>query len=283
MTLKIGTRKSRLAVRQAEMAAAAIKEKYPGTETELVYITTEGDRVTDKPLSAMGGKGVFVSEIENALIEGRIDIAVHSAKDMSVNCAEGLAVTGVLNRDDPCDLLIFRRDKTSFSGSFTVGTGSLRRRMGIEKMFPDAVFSDIRGNIDTRLNKLRNGEYDSIMLAAAGIDRLDLDMSEFHIMRCNDIIPAPCQAMIALETKAEGYAAGIARAVSHEETYICFETERYSMKLLGADCTLPIGAYSYVNDGKITLFLSKDGKKITSGYDDINIRFALAERLVNSL
>lgn len=283
MTIKIGTRKSRLAVRQAEMAAAAIGEKFPDVMIEFVHISTEGDRVADRPLSAMGGKGVFVSEIENALIDGRIDLAVHSAKDMSVNCADGLSVTGVLKRDDPCDLLIFRKDNTSFSGNFTVGTGSLRRRMGIEKMFADAAFLDIRGNIDTRLNKLRKGEYDSIMLAAAGIDRLGLDMSDFHIIKCNDIIPAPCQAIIALETKAEGYAAEIARAVSHEETFLSFETERYAMKLLGADCTLPIGAYSYVDNGRITLFLSKDGKKITNGCDEISQRFALSERLVNSL
>lgn len=283
MTLKIGTRKSRLAVRQAEMAVGAIKEKFPEVQTELVFISTEGDRITDRPLSAIGGKGVFVSEIEKALLEGRIDIAVHSAKDMSVCCSEGLAVTGVLKRDDPCDLLIFRKDNTSFAGSFTVGTGSLRRRRGVEKMFPEAEFLDIRGNIDTRLNKLRNGEYDSIMLAAAGIDRLGLDMSAFHVIRCNDILPAPCQAIIALETRAEGHAAEIAGAVSHEETFICFETERYAMKLLGADCTLPIGAYSFVDKGRITLFLSKDGKKITSGCEDIMQRFVLAERLAGDL
>lgn len=283
MTLKIGTRKSRLAVRQAEMAAAAIGEKFPHISTEFVYITTEGDRVSDRPLSVIGGKGVFVSEIENALLEGRIDMAVHSAKDMSVSCSEGLAVTGVLKRDDPCDLLIFRKEQTNFKGSFTVGTGSLRRQIGVKKMFPHAEFLDIRGNIDTRLNKLRNGEYDSIMLAAAGIDRLGLDMSDFYIMRCNDIIPAPCQGIIALETKADGYAAEIAGAVSHEETYFCFETERYAMKLLGADCTLPVGAYSYADKGKITLFLSKDGIKQVNGNDEIGQRFALAERLVNSL
>lgn len=283
MTLKIGTRKSRLAVCQAEMAAAAIGEKFPEINTEFVYITTEGDRVSDRSLSAIGGKGVFVSEIENALLEGRIDLAVHSAKDMSVNCSEGLAVTGVLKRDDPCDLLIFRKEHTPFEGSFTVGTGSLRRQMGVKKMFSHAEFLDIRGNIDTRLNKLRNGEYDSIMLAAAGIDRLGLDMSDLYIMRCNDIIPAPCQAIIALETKADGYAAEIARAVSHEKTFFSFETERYAMKLLGADCTLPIGAYSYVDNGKITLFLSKDGKKNANGNDEIGKRFLLAERLVSSL
>ena len=283
MTLKIGTRKSRLAVRQAEMAVWAIKEKFPDIQTELVFISTEGDRVTDRPLSAMGGKGVFVSEIEKALLDGRIDMAVHSAKDMSVCCEEGLAVTGVLRRDDPCDLLIFNKDNTSFGGSFSVGTGSLRRRRGVEKMFPEAVFLDIRGNIDTRLRKLKSGEYDSIMLAAAGIDRLGLDMSDFHIIRCNDILPAPCQAIIALETRAGGNAAEIAGAVSHEETFICFETERYAMRLLGADCTLPIGAYSFVKDGRITLFLSKDGKKSVNGCEDIMQRFVLAERLAGRL
>lgn len=283
MKLKIGTRKSKLAVRQAEMAAAAIKEKFPGTETEFVYMTTEGDRAADRPLSAIGGKGVFVSEIENALLDGRIDIAVHSAKDMSVNCAPGLAVTGVLKRDDPCDLLIFMKNRTSFAGSFTVGTGSLRRRMGVSKTFPNAVFKDIRGNIDTRLNKLRNGEYDSIMLAAAGIDRLGLDMSDFYIFKCNDCIPAPCQAIIALETKKEGKAAEIAAAVSHENTYICFETERYAMKLMGADCTLPAGAFSVIYGDKIILSLTKDGIKKLTEKADVSERFSLAERMVTHL
>lgn len=283
MTIKIGTRKSKLAVRQAEMAAAAIKEKFPDTQIEFVYMTTDGDRITDKPLSVIGGKGVFVSEIEDALLDGRVDLAVHSAKDMSVSCADGLAVTGVLERGDPHDLLIFRKDRAFPDGSFSVGTGSLRRRRGISKMFPNAEFKDIRGNIDTRLGKLLNGEYDSIMLAAAGIERLGLDMSEFCVMKCSDCVPAPCQAIIALETKSEGFAADIAKAVSHENTYICFETERLSMKLLGADCTLPIGAYSYAYNGKITLTITADGQNSITGSADISERFTLAERLVKSL
>lgn len=176
MTLKKGTRKSRLAVKQAEMAEAEIKKKFPDVHTEFVYITTEGDRVTDRPLSQLSGKGVFVSDIENALLKKRIDIAVHSAKDMAVECAGGLAVTGVLERGCPYDVLISLKGRAAGN---VFGTGSPRRRCVIEKHFPNAVIKDIRGNIDTRLQKLRNGEYDSIVLARAGLERLGLDMSDY--------------------------------------------------------------------------------------------------------
>lgn len=280
MKLKIGTRKSRLAVRQAEMAAAAVREKFPHTETELVYITTEGDRVTDRPLSQMSGKGVFVSEIEKALIDGRIDMAVHSAKDMPVSCAEGLSVTGVLERGCPYDVIICAKGRETGN---IIGTGSPRRRKVIEKLFPDADIRNIRGNIDTRLNKLRNGEYDSIVLAKAGIERLGLDMTDFVVMDLSYVPTSPCQGIIALETKTDGFAADIAGAVSHEDTYLCFETERYVMKLLGADCTKPTGAYARIKIGRIELSITNDGLKTISGEALISERFSLAERLVNEL
>ncbi len=280
MKLKIGTRKSKLALRQAEMAAAAIKEKFPGSETEFVYISTEGDRVTDRPLSQMSGKGVFVSEIEKALIDGRIDMAVHSAKDMSVSCAAGLAVTGVLERGCPIDVIISVKGRETGN---IIGTGSVRRRTAAGRLFPDADIRDIRGNIDTRLQKLRSGEYDSIILAKAGIERLGLDMTDFFIADMSYGPASPCQGIIALETKAAGYAADIAGAVSHEDTYFCFETERYTMKLLGADCTKPIGAYAEINGDRIELGVTNDGLKILKGEAEISERFSLAERLVSEL
>lgn len=278
MVLKIGTRKSKLAVKQAEMAAAAIKEKYPYAETEFVYITTEGDRVTDKPLSSMSGKGVFVSEIEKALIDGRIDMAVHSAKDMAVSCGENLAVTGVLERGCPYDLLISLKGKEHIN---IFGTGSPRRKKVIEEYFPDAVVKGIRGNVDTRLCKLRNGEYDAIILAAAGIERLGVDMSDFDVKELNCGPASPCQGIIALETRAGDFAADIAKAVSHSETFICFETERYAMKLMGADCTKPIGAYARIDGNDIELTVTNDGERIISGKAPVSERFGLTERLVS--
>lgn len=280
MILKIGTRKSKLAVKQAEMAAALIMEKFPDVRTEFVYITTEGDRVTDRPLSSMSGKGVFVSEIENALLEGRIDMAVHSAKDMAVSCADGLAVTGVLERGCPYDLLISVKGKESIN---MIGTGSPRRKKIMENHFPNAVVKDIRGNVDTRLSKLRSGEYDAIILAAAGIERLGVDMADFDVKKLNHGPASPCQGIIALETKAEGFAADIAKAVSHEETFICFETERYAMKLMGADCTKPIGAYAKINGNEIELSVTNDGEKAISGQAPVSERFELVKRLVNSI
>ena len=280
MTLKIGTRKSRLAVIQAEAAAAAIKDKFPDIRTELVYITTEGDRVSDKPLTAIGGRGVFVSEIENALLEGRIDIAVHSAKDMAVKCADGLAVTGVLERGSPFDLLISVKGRKHGN---VFGTGSPRRKKVIEKLFPDAEIKGIRGNIDTRLNKLRNGEYDSIVLAEAGIKRLGADMSDLSVMELKYGPCSPCQGIIALETAESGYAADTARAVSHEDTFFCFETERYAMKLMGADCTKPVGAYAVIKNGMTELSITFDGVHTLHGEAPVSDRFGLAERLVSEL
>lgn len=280
MTLKIGTRKSRLAVIQAEAAAAAIKDKFPDIRTELVYITTEGDRVSDKPLTAIGGKGVFVSEIENALLEGRIDIAVHSAKDMAVKCADGLAVTGVLERGSPFDLLISVKGRKHGN---VFGTGSPRRKKVIEKLFPDAEIKGIRGNIDTRLNKLRSGEYDSIVLAEAGIKRLGADMSDLSVMELKYGPCSPCQGIIALETAESGYAADTAKAVSHEDTFLCFETERYAMKLMGADCTKPVGAYAVVKNGMTELSITFDGVHTLHGESPVSDRFGLAERLVSEL
>lgn len=280
MTLKIGTRKSRLAVIQAEAAAAAIKDKFPDIRTELVYITTEGDRVSDKPLTVIGGRGVFVSEIENALLEGRIDIAVHSAKDMAVKCADGLAVTGVLERGSPFDLLISVKGRNHGN---VFGTGSPRRKKVIEKLFPDAEIKGIRGNIDTRLNKLRSGEYDSIVLAEAGIKRLGADMSDLTVMELKYGPCSPCQGIIALETAESGYAADTAKAVSHEDTFLCFETERYAMKLMGADCTKPVGAYAVIKDGMTELSITFDGVHTLHGEAHVSDRFGLAERLVSEL
>lgn len=280
MIIKIGTRKSRLAIKQAEMVAAAIREKYPDVQTELVYIATQGDLMVGTPLSAISGKGVFVSRLETALADGKIDMAVHSAKDMAVSCADGLAVTGVLERGSPLDALISVRGRAAGN---VFGTGSPRRKRMIKAHFPDAVIKDIRGNIDTRLEKLKSGDYDNIILAKAGIDRLGIDMSDFSVTEIDCGPASPCQGIIAIETREKGFAADAAKAISHTRTYFCFETERYAMELLGADCTLPVGAYASVDGGMIRLSLTDDGQRVITGKAEISQRFLLAERMVTEL
>ncbi len=230
MTLRIGTRQSRLALAQTEMFELALRQKYPELSVEIVKFTTRGDRILDRPLDR------FVEEIEQALRNGEIDAAVHSAKDLPVQLGEGLEISGVLPRGDHRDMLITRKG-TELSGRFTVGTGSLRRRMNLSKLYPHAVFADIRGNVDTRLRKLADGEYDAIILAAAGVERLGLSLEGFSVRKFEhtEFLPAPCQAIIAAEC------------------------------VFGADCTVPVGAYSEISGGVLRLTLSDRNGKTAYG------------------
>lgn len=266
MTLRIGTRQSRLALAQTEMFELALRQKYPELSVEIVKFTTRGDRILDRPLDRIGGKGVFVEEIEQALRNGEIDAAVHSAKDLPVQLGEGLEISGVLPRGDHRDMLITRKG-TELSGRFTVGTGSLRRRMNLSKLYPHAVFADIRGNVDTRLRKLADGEYDAIILAAAGVERLGLSLEGFSVRKFEhtEFLPAPCQAIIAAECVSGSPAAELVRSVSDQETMLCFNAERGVIEALGADCTVPVGAYSEISGGVLRLTLSDRNGKTAYG------------------
>lgn len=285
MKVRIGTRKSRLALAQAQLVADKLKEVLPQVETELVYISTKGDREKNIPLDSMGGKGVFVSDIETALVNKEIDLAVHSAKDLPVELAKGLSVSAVLKRGSCRDVLVVRTgNKIQSDTDMTVGTGSLRRRLYVEKLFRNAHTADIRGNVDTRLNKLLNGEYDALILAMAGLERLGLTEDErfdFHIFNYSDFLPAPCQGIIAVESREHDFTEELLANINDEKTYCAFETERSILNLVGGDCNTPVGAYSYVSCGKINILLSKDCNKVVTGTASVDERFTLAERLVN--
>lgn len=286
MKIKIGTRKSKLAMAQTLLVVQAIQDKFSDIETELVPIVTKGDIALDKPLSSFGGKGVFISEIENALLCGEIDIAVHSAKDLPLNLQSELDIAAVLPRGDYRDVLITRSENSiNNTDSFTVGTGSLRRRAAMKKLYSNVSFKEIRGNIDTRLSKLKSGEYDALILAMAGIRRLALDTSEefkFLPFEYGQFLPAPCQGIIAAECKKESFAESVLKQINNNDAYLAFQTERYVLKLLGGSCTLPIGAYSKIDGENIFLSVTSDSEKIHSGSDLVKNRFALAERLVKN-
>lgn len=258
MTIRIGTRKSRLALAQTAMFAAALEKAYPGVEIQTVEIVTHGDRVLDRPLGSIGGKGVFVEEIEQALRCGEIDMAVHSAKDLPVQLGEGLEISGVLPRGDSRDMLISRPGAQPGSAGFVVGTGSMRRRLNFSKLYPGAKFADIRGNVDTRLRKLSAGEYDGIILCAAGINRLGLPLEGLSAREfsCREFVPAPCQGIIAAECVAGSRVSEMLRSVSDRETALCFAAEREIINLLGADCTVPVGAFSEINGGVMDIIIS---------------------------
>lgn len=287
MKVRIGTRKSKLALAQTEMFANALKKRFDDIDTEIVCISTKGDKILDKPLAMIGGKGVFISELENALLSGAADMAVHSAKDLPLELADRLEISSALQRGNYRDVLVTRKNEPiKNEEKFIVGTGSLRRRGFIKKQYPLVQIKDIRGNVDTRINKLINKEYDAIILAAAGLERLSLyNSADYDIMpfEYKDFLPAPCQAIVVAESKTGSAISERLKEISHTETMLEFETERQIPKLLNADCGMPVGAFSKVTNGKIELIISTDCKKTISGSADIKDRFNLAKRLVSEL
>ncbi|MGN0470496.1 MAG: hydroxymethylbilane synthase [Acutalibacteraceae bacterium] len=287
MKIKIGTRKSKLAMAQTNMVIRALQTEFPEIQTEIVPIVTTGDKILDKPLVQIGGKGVFVSEIERALISGKIDIAVHSAKDLPIYLENGLEISGVLKRGDYRDVLVMLsgREITNTS-DFVVGTGSVRRIKNMHSLYSKVQFKDIRGNIDTRLKKLQNGDYDAVILAAAGLKRLGLfENPEYNIKAFdyNDFLPSACQGIIAVESRKNDFVTPFINAINDKETFLSFETEQSVLRLLNADCTMPTGAYSYIENGKISLTVSKDSIRKVSGISDIENRFELAKELISKL
>ncbi len=284
MKIRIGTRKSKLALIQSEMAANALRRAFPDITTEFVYITTKGDIVLDRPLEKLGGKGVFIDEIERALTDGEIDIAVHSAKDLPLDIAAETCIAAVLERADPHDVLVTRKGE-ELSVSPVIGTSSTRRAVGVKKIYPGARMTDIRGNVDTRLNKLADGGYDAIVLAAAGLSRLGVlssDRFDFLPLSMETIVPAPCQGIIAVQSR-RGKIADMLKTIGSTDTFLCFETERRVLELLNAGCSSPCGAYARKENNRMLLTVTKDQKLILTGNSDISERSVLAERLVKSL
>jgi hydroxymethylbilane synthase len=243
--LRIGTRGSALALWQANAVAALLA--HHGRDTEIVTIRTAGDRIQDRPLSETGGKGLFVKELEDALLAGTIDVAVHSAKDMSVTLAPGLGVAAVLPREDSRDALVLRSGE-ALAATAAVGTGSVRRSAQLTVRMPSARFLPIRGNVDTRLRKLDAGEFDALVLAVAGLKRLGLAGRISAAIAHDDCIPAPCQGIVAIETRLEDTGAAAWRAINDEAAAAAFAAERAVIEALGGGCQLPLGAVA-VHDG----------------------------------
>lgn len=283
MKIKIGTRKSRLALAQTDMLVKAIKEAFPNVETEIVHISTKGDKTLNKPLAQLGGKGVFIKELETSLLLGETDIAVHSAKDLPLEISQRLEIAAVLPRGSAEDVLVVRNGFVP-DGSFSVGTGSLRRQLFLKKIYPQAVPENIRGNVDTRLRKLLDGEYDALILAKAGLERLGLYSGSGYTVQPFDIsefLPAPCQGIIAVESRKGSEASRLLSKICDKNTMLCFETERRVLNALNADCSTPVGAYSVIDNGKLKLSVSADCKKTVCDTTDISQRLELADRLVS--
>ncbi|MEY8355760.1 hydroxymethylbilane synthase [Lachnospiraceae bacterium 54-53] len=270
-TIRIGTRRSALAVAQTKLVAHGL-EAGGGLTAELVLKQTEGDRILHKPLLEFGGKGVFVSEFEQALLKGEIDFAVHSAKDLPMDLAEGLEIGAVFQRGDPRDVLVTPAGSDlSGKNEILIGTSSLRRRLQIEElgktMWPEAKVQcgNLRGNVQTRLKKLMEGGFDGIILAAAGLIRLGLENDsqyDFHYFDCEDFIPAGGQGILAVEGRPGPENEAVLKRVEDEEARLCLTLERRILKLMDAGCHEPIGVYSRLTDGRMeVLGISKRGEE----------------------
>lgn len=288
--VKIGTRGSELALAQTELVIRALQEKYPGLETEKVVIRTTGDRILNQPLIDFGGKGVFVTEFEEALRSGKIDLAVHSSKDMPMELGENLEISGVLPREDARDVLVALRD-TDISGMHraVIGTGSLRRQHQVRRIYEQADCRNIRGNVSTRLKKLSDGECDGVILAAAGLKRLKLLADTNYTYRFFDydeMIPSGGQGIIAIEGRGNDTISEMVRAISNETAYLELEIERRILQQLGAGCHEAVGVVSQIEKEQvhIRIMWEQQGKVFrTKGTASIEQRNSLTEELVRQI
>ena len=254
--LRIATRKSALAVAQTKLVADALVSANPGLAYELVTMTTEGDRRLDKSLASFGGKGVFIKELEVALLEGRADIAVHSLKDMPAEVLPEFKLAAVMRREDPRDAFIARGGASGIkfmdlpSGA-RVGTGSIRRVVQLKALRPDIEYVPIRGNIQTRLSKLE--ELDGVVLAAAGLKRMGLADQVTEYFDTDKVLPASGQGILAIETLADNaQVAGILACVNDAPTYCIAVAEMAFLKALNAGCQFPVASFAeFANDSQI--------------------------------
>ena len=242
-TLRLATRKSALALAQSRMVAAELIARTPGLVIEEVHVVTQGDRVTDRALSEVGGKGLFVKEIEEALLDGRADVAVHSMKDLPAELAPGLVVACVPPRESPWDLLVTRdgRALDALATGARVGTSSKRREIALKVVRPDLDVRMLRGNVDTRLRKLAEGEYDAVILAEAGVRRLGLSPTAVRLEGA--LVPAIAQGALALECRADDkVTAEIVGRYHDARASLETVAERAVMRRLGGSCVVPMGA-----------------------------------------
>ncbi len=242
--IRIGTRGSSLALLQTNMVREALARLEPGVAIEICTVKTTGDILSDAPLDTIGGKGVFVKEIERRLLDGEIDLAVHSLKDMQAVLPQGLAIGAYLEREDPRDMLFSAGGHTlkDLPAGARLGTSSMRRRCQVRKLRPDLEVVDIRGNVPTRLGKVGK-TVDAVVLAAAGVRRLGLE--EGVGLDVRSMVPSPGQGIIAVEARgADEELNTLLGRMDHRPTRICAEAEREFLAALGSDCNLPAGAYA---------------------------------------
>ncbi|WP_418565969.1 hydroxymethylbilane synthase [Peptacetobacter sp.] len=270
MKIRVGTRGSNLALIQTNWAIDRLKEKFPEVEFEVKIIKTKGDKILHLSLDKIGDKGLFVKEIESQLLEGEIDLAVHSMKDMPAEVVEGLKFAAVPKREDPRDVIILREGLNSFDElpiGATIGTGSKRRKYQLLRKRPDLNIVPIRGNIETRISKIESENLDGIVLAASGVIRADLEEKITEFLPVDLMIPAPAQGALALEIREnDEELEKMIDAIKDEISQIQIDAERSYLAGIDGSCHIPMGAYCEVDGEKLTLtgiFGDEDGEKIT--------------------
>jgi hydroxymethylbilane synthase len=260
--LVIGSRGSQLALWQATWIAACLAER--GHETRIEIIKTTGDKITDVPLAKVGTKGLFTKEIEEALLDGRVDLAVHSLKDLPTEVPAGLSITAIPEREDPRDALVGAKLQDLSVGA-KVGTSSLRRAAQLRAIRPDLVIESVRGNLDTRVRKLDEALYGAIVLAAAGLMRLGWAHRIAEILSPEVMCPAVGQGALAVETRETGAAREICAGLDHAATRAAVTAERAVLAALGGGCQVPIGAYAEIEGNSLRLsgvVIAPDGSRI---------------------
>ena len=255
--LRIATRESRLALWQANHVAGLLKARYPSCAVSLVGMTTRGDQIQDRPLSDIGGKGLFTKELELALLDGSAELAVHSLKDVPMDLPDAFELACVLERADPRDAFVSNRyaELAQLPAGALVGTSSLRRAAQLRERFPALRIEPLRGNLDTRLAKLDAGQYDAIVLAAAGLKRLGLATRIRQVMPPDLLLPAPGQGVLGIEIRKDLAEVREALAfVNHRATLLAVAAERAVSRQLGGNCRTPLGAYAHLlPDGQLRI------------------------------
>lgn len=267
-TLTIASRESALAMWQAEHIQHRLRQLYPELEVRILGMTTQGDQILDRPLSKIGGKGLFIKELEQAMAEGRADIAVHSMKDVTMTMPEGFCLAAISEREDPRDAFVSNQYKNlaDLPQGSIVGTSSLRRQSLLLARFPHLNIQALRGNVGTRLKKLDEGQYSAIILAAAGLKRLGLGDRITSLLMPDQSLPAVGQGAIGIECRSDrADLIELVQPLNHPETAYCVSAERAMSRTLGGSCQVPLGGFAEILDGVLKLrgFVAKpDGSKI---------------------
>ncbi|MCI5689128.1 MAG: hydroxymethylbilane synthase [Emergencia sp.] len=252
MKVIVGSRESKLAVIQSEMVIDAIRKFDSTIDVELITMKTTGDMILDKTLDQIGGKGLFVKELDRALLAEKVDLTVHSLKDMPMEVSENLPLLAFSKREDPRDALVLRAGLETLPENPVIGCSSKRRKLQAQKLYPDADIRPIRGNVQTRLRKLDEGQYDAIILAYAGLKRLELEARVSKLFSTEEILPAACQGILAVQGRA-GYEVPFLADFADEEAKLIALAERSFVRTLDGGCSSPVAAYAVISGDEITI------------------------------